>query len=116
MNILINALSAKLGGGQTYVRNLLEHVPDDFTGKILVLAPETIQFKTSHLSVSWLPVNPLAIESVLFRTFWELYILPGKLSKWNIDIFFSPGGLLNTTCPDSCKKVVTFQNMLPFYP
>jgi glycosyltransferase involved in cell wall biosynthesis len=114
MNILINALSAKLGGGQTYLKKLLEHVPNDFKGNILVLAPENIQFKASHLSVSWLHVNPLAIESVLYRTFWELYILPGNLIKWKIDIFFSPGGLLNTTCPDSCKKVVTFQNMLPF--
>ena len=114
MNILINALSARLGGGQTYVKKLLEHIPDDFSGCIYVIAPEDLQFTTIHSSVKRLPVPMLIITSVIFRTFWEILFLPQLIRKLDISVLFCPGGLLNSSRLDHCKTVVTFQNMLPF--
>jgi glycosyltransferase involved in cell wall biosynthesis len=114
MNILINALSARLGGGQTYVKKLLEHIPEDYTGCIYVIAPDDLQFTTKHSSVKRLPVPTLLIKSVFFRTFWEIVFLPSLIRKFDINVLFCPGGLLNLKRLDHCKTVVTFQNMLPF--
>jgi glycosyltransferase involved in cell wall biosynthesis len=114
MNIFINALSARLGGGRTYVKKLLEHIPEDFSGCIYVIAPEDLQFTTNHSSVKRLPVPTLIIRSVIFRTFWEILFLPQLTRKLDISVLFCPGGLLNSSRLDHCKTVVTFQNMLPF--
>jgi len=114
MNILINALSARLGGGQTYVKKLLEHIPEDFSGCIYVIAPEDLQFSTEDLSVKRFPVPTLIIKSVIFRTFWEIVFLPHLIRKLDVSVLFCPGGLLNLIRLDHCKTVVTFQNMLPF--
>ena len=37
--IVMNALSARLGGGQTYVLNLLESLPEQLDAEIYILAP-----------------------------------------------------------------------------
>ena len=43
MKIVINALSARRGGGQTYLLNLLKNI-DSYSGKnIYVLAPDSLQ-------------------------------------------------------------------------
>ncbi len=114
MNILINALSARLGGGQTYVKKLLEHIPDNFSGSIYVIAPDNLQFSPEYSSVKRLPVSTLLINSVFFRTFWEIIFLPKLIKKLDVSILFCPGGLLNLNKINQCKMVVTFQNMLPF--
>jgi len=42
MKIVINALSARRGGGQTYLLNLLKNI-DSYSGKkIYVLAPDSL--------------------------------------------------------------------------
>ena len=114
MNILINAISARLGGGQTYVKKLLEHIPEDFSGRVYVIAPEDLQFSTEHTVVTRISVPTLIIKSVIFRTFWEFIFLPQLVRKLKVSVLFCPGGLLNLSRLDHCKTVVTFQNMLPF--
>jgi glycosyltransferase involved in cell wall biosynthesis len=114
MNIFINALSARLGGGQTYVKKLLEHIPEDFSGCIYVIAPEDLQFSTELSSVRRISVPTLLIKSIIFRTFWEILFLPQLIRKLDVSVLFCPGGLLNMKKLDHCKTVVTFQNMLPF--
>ena len=42
MRIVINALSARLGGGQTYVSNLLESLPEQLDAEIFILAPDSL--------------------------------------------------------------------------
>jgi len=114
VNILINAMSARLGGGQTYVNKLVEHIPDGFEGTVYIISPDNLKFDHLDENVERLVVSRHVINNVLLRTFWEKLILPVILRKLEIDILFCPGGLLNTRCPSTCKQVVTFQNMLPF--
>lgn len=38
--IFINALSAKLGGGKTYIRNLLVNLPNDI--EVYIVCPENL--------------------------------------------------------------------------
>ena len=95
MKIVINALSARRGGGQTYV-----------------LALDSLQIpyhpKIEKIRIKWPTENPL------FRALWERYCLLGLLKKLNAGILFCPGGLINTALSEDYKTVTMFRNMIPF--
>jgi len=112
MEIVINVLSARRGGGQTYLTNLLQNM-NGFNGdKIFVLAPDSLQIpyhpKIEKIRIKWPTENPL------FRALWERYCLPGLLNKLHADILFCPGGLINTPVSEDYKTVTMFRNMIPF--
>lgn len=112
MKIVINALSARLGGGQTYLKNLLAYLPDQADLEILVYAPSSLRLpqdrRIRRLETSWPTNNPL------LRSVWEKLALPLILSRERVDILFCPGGLVSTTVPAGCRVVTMFRNMTPF--
>lgn len=113
MRILINALSARLGGGQTYLRNLLLNAPQG-DWHIFVLCPD-------NFDMEGMPDNVVRVDTKIDlsnpyrRALWENLNL-GKLARaLDAQILFSPGGLLpRLGLPLDLKTVVTFQNMLPY--
>lgn len=112
MRILVNALSARLGGGQTYLLNLLRHAPQETGWHIFVLAQPS-------LSLDGLPENVERVESPslenpLLRAIWEHFRLGALTRQLAVNVFFSPGGLLPKGLPSDVTTAVTFQNMLPF--
>ena len=112
-NLVINALSSLQGGGLIYLYNLLCNVNREtqFSIRILVNPKDSKRFSVPDVEViscEW------ASQSVFHRSLWEKFVLPKKLKEWETDIFFCPGGLLNTSIPNGCRSAVTFQNMLPF--
>jgi glycosyltransferase involved in cell wall biosynthesis len=112
MKIVINAFSARLGGGQTYLRNILEHIPDIPNLVVLVFAPETLQLpdlpQLKRVYTRWPTTNPLS------RALWERIALPSFLHREHADVLFCPGGVVATSVPKNCKVVSMFQNMIPF--
>lgn len=112
MKIVINALSARLGGGQTYLKNLLAHLPEQPDLTILVYAPPTLRLpedRRIHRRVtSWPTENPV------LRTLWEKIVLPRILSREKAQILFCPGGIIASRIPAGCKTVTMFRNMIPF--
>ena len=114
MKIVINALSARIGGGQTYLRNLLARLPDDEDLELLVFAQgdvplgEDPRLKRGYTRSSL--ANPFS------RLWWEYTSLPAILREFDADILFCPGGLVNTRAPEGCKTVTMFRNMMPFDP
>lgn len=111
--ILINAYSAKIGGGRTYLTNLLENLPEHKDVRIFVYADEDLVVVCDHrvtlLRTKFPTRNPFS------RLLWEFFLLPLELYKRDIDILFCPGGIVNTACfPKKCKVVTMFRNMLPF--
>lgn len=112
MRILINAFSARRGGGQTYLVNLLENLGDFQDVEVLVLASNSLKIpkdgRIKRILTAWPTENPL------LRSVWERLFLKRLLSETKADILFSPGGLINTSVPKGCKAVVTFQNIMPF--
>ncbi|PTU66616.1 glycosyltransferase family 1 protein [Chromobacterium sp. Panama] len=112
MKILINAFSAKLGGGQTYIKNLLNNIPSRDDLEIYIYCPDGLVLpeskKLKKLSTSWPTNNPFT------RSIWERFILPYIIKKYEIDILFCPGGVVNTKPPLGCKVVTMFRNMMPF--
>jgi glycosyltransferase involved in cell wall biosynthesis len=110
--ILINGFSARLGGGKTYIRNLLARLPaGDF--RLFLYLPSDIDAPTADpriqkLSTSWPTGNPF------LRLIWEKFILPIQLRRYEINVLFCPGGIINTKPPRNCQAVTMFRNMLPF--
>lgn len=114
MRLLINAFSARLGGGQTYLLGLLRHLPEDAAVEVLVLAPDSLVLpahpRVRRLRPRWPVTNPLS------RTLWEKIRLPAVLRREKVDLLFCPGGVLATRPPRGCRTATMFRNMIPFDP
>ncbi|MGN6087579.1 glycosyltransferase family 4 protein [Trinickia sp.] len=112
MRILINAYSARLGGGQTYLINLLRRLPEDPSLELLVYAPASLELpndpRIERLTSKWPTTNPIA------RALWERLVLPKVLRARSVDVLFCPGGVIATRVPRGCRKVTMFRNMMPF--
>jgi len=114
MNLVINALSALAGGGQTYLYQLIKHKDSNYPISIkLLVAPKFKDFFPSAPNVEIIPCE-WASRSIIHRGMWENLVLPKLLAEWKTDVFFCPGGVLSSKVPDNCKSVVMFQNMHPF--
>lgn len=112
MRILINAYSARLGGGQTYLINLLRRLPESQSLELLVYAPASLELpddpRIKRLTTKWPTTNPIA------RALWERLVLPRVLRVHRADVLFCPGGVIATRVPRGCRTVTMFRNMIPF--
>jgi glycosyltransferase involved in cell wall biosynthesis len=116
MRILVNALSARLGGGQTYIKNLLSLDQFKDIEKIYILKSEKLELPV-HEQVVEIQVEEKKIKNPLLRMLWEKTAIRRLIREHDIDIYFCPGGSLNyvpgTIQGKYIKSVITFQNMLP---
>jgi glycosyltransferase involved in cell wall biosynthesis len=112
MKILINALSARRGGGQTYLINLLRHLDPNGGLEVDLLAPASLSID-SHPRVSRIDADHRT-EGVIQRSAWERLRLPGLLRERGAHVLFCPGGLVNTRAPEGCRTATMFRNMVPF--
>jgi glycosyltransferase involved in cell wall biosynthesis len=114
MKIVINAFSARVGGGKTYLANLLANLPDDPALDIHLFAHEDLAVpndsRVRRIAVRWPVANPLV------RTIWEKLVLPAYLRNERVALLFCPGGVIATRPPPGCRTVTMFRNMLPFDP
>jgi glycosyltransferase involved in cell wall biosynthesis len=111
--VLVNALSARQGGGQTYVTNLLDHLPRCAPIAIYVLAPDTLTLPSDDPRIRRIPVR-WPLQSPFLRAVWEKFRLPALLSQLRADVLFCPGGIIGSRVPRGCKTVTMFRNMIPF--
>lgn len=113
--LVINGISALRGGGQTNLINLMKHLSEYECKVIFILNSKNLNIFNKYESVK---INiyeaKFASKNILFRVFWEKFILPKKLKEWQADIYYTPGGTLTTRVPPGCTGVTTLQNMLPF--
>jgi hypothetical protein len=111
--LFINGLSAKQGGGKTYVLQLLQSIPDDAKVYLLVQQADDNYFcKRCDKDVKIISFA-FPSKSVVHRVLWEKIKLPFLLETLGINYYFAPGGVCNINAP-RIKTVITFQNMLPF--
>src|ERR1035437_2704800 len=112
LKIVINALSARQGGGQTYLSNLLESIPADMHAKIFVLAPQSFRLRTEDQRIARIPAK-WPMENPFARAAWENIYLPRLIRYLGAEVLFCPGGVVSTEPPNGCKVVTVSQNMLP---
>lgn len=113
MAIFIDALSARNGGGITYIENLIDTIPKSKNLNIYIIFQKNVLLnikykKIIQISTKWPVQNPI------FRAVWQFFILPIILYKLKIKIFFVPGGINICKIPSFCKMITMFRNMLPF--
>lgn len=113
MRILVNALSARLGGGQTYLRNLLLNAPQG-DWRIFVLCPDNFDMSDMPANVERIHIDQ-NLSNPYKRAAWENLFLGSLARQLNVQLLFSPGTLLpRFGLPSDLKTAVTFQNMLPY--
>lgn len=115
--ILLEALSALEGGGQTYLLNLFKNIPDHWRGsfKIFVLVSPQFAGQIPHHSCLEVIAPSFPSKSIINRFLWLHFELPNLVNRLKPDVLFCPGGfLLNNTPNRIYKTALTFQNMLPF--
>jgi glycosyltransferase involved in cell wall biosynthesis len=112
MKVVVNAYSARIGGGQTYLRHLLAHLPDRPDLEVIVFGPPSLPIPPGsavrRADTRWPTTN------VVLRTLWERLRLPAILRRERADVLFCPGGVVATTAPPGCRVVTMFRNMIPF--
>ena len=111
--VVIDALSARCGGGETYLRNLLQHSQDNGCSEILVLTSAPSRPPLANDTIRSIRV-PRYLRNPLLRAIWARVALRRLLRKFEADVFFSPGGVLPVQPPKGCRTAVMFRNMLPF--
>jgi glycosyltransferase involved in cell wall biosynthesis len=114
-DIYILALSARRGGGITYIKNLILYSDPDIRRRVTLIANQNLSdFAKSHgVHV----IKPkFSTENVLLRLIWEFFVLPGVLSKAAPKVVFFPGGVIPIRAFGEWKTVTMFRNMIPFDP
>lgn len=115
--MVINALSALRGGGQTYLLNLLQCIKDSNLQQEITLITNTANtelFKQFHSSTIDIYEAKLASKNIIFRVFWEFFILPFWLASKGSKQYYAPGGIIISLMPPKCKSFTALRNMLPF--
>lgn len=111
----VDAANIRLGGGRTYLIELLAHLDPNttaFTKIIIWGSQETLDCLPDHLLVSKVHCPNLE-GSLLTRTLWQIFKLPALARKANCNMLFVPGGVF--MC--SFRPIVTVSlNLLPFSP
>lgn len=118
ITIVINALSALQGGGQTYLINLLQQFEEKHSKqyedvKLVVIAPKILDdlFSSSEIKV----LRPdFPSKGIFHRYLWERFRLPGLLKDLDAQVLYCPGGMVSVGRITNCKIAVAFRNMLPF--
>lgn len=121
MRIFIAAHNARVGGGITYLLNVLKYLSlrDDISELIVY---SNSRFKKEMELFNVQPNNKIKIicekildRNIFIRLLWFYFILPYKLRMGEADIFFSPGGTIPFFVPRTVTKIVVCQNLQPFF-
>lgn len=84
MKIVFNALSARLGGGQTYLINLFQFVPFDKDLEIRVFVPSSLKLPDHPRIRRVQPAWPT--ENSIVRALWGKWGLPGILKAEKVAV------------------------------
>lgn len=112
--ILLSALSARRGGGLTYLRHVVKAFPSGQGHRLALLSATPIDGLPLHPDVEWVrapgwtvrPIPRFLMGSIYFRWLWP--------ARHDYDLAYFAGGSFDMRLPRRVKKAVAFRNMLPF--
>ena len=114
MKVLINAVSAKLGGAATYVQNLarsLEEQAEPRDEFVMVVPPERAEALAPAGKRVRVEVSRAAAGSYARRWWWEQVTLRGIVSREKPDVLFSSANFAMLSCP--CPQALLVR--IPLY-
>lgn len=114
--ILFSALSARRGGGLTYIRNIARSFPARRGGRLSILSHNPIEGLPERGDLEWIaaprwtarPIPRFLFGAVYFRFFWP--------RRRDFDAVYYAGGSFDIALPPGARRIVAFRNMLPFDP
>jgi len=117
-SILINAISARNGGGITYIKNILP-----FFAKYRCENKITVLVSRDNIELEELSniqgINLIKIdtssENLLVRGYFEIFKLPRIMKRGKYDILFSPGGTSLTLKSKHFQTITMFRNVWPHF-
>lgn len=113
--IAVSALSALRGGGQTYLINFLEYLPNgDYKILLIVNSNNKNVFEKYKSDKILIYEAFFASKSIIHRTLWEHFYLPKFLLEQKADIYYAPGGIMTTKISKAITTATALRNMLPF--
>lgn len=117
-NILINAISARNGGGVTYVKNIIPFFVNNSNNFriTLLIGKDNREFDEIKNIPSLNLIFFESPSSSLFkRMIFELFEIPKIMKKGKHDILFSPGGTSFTLRSRDFETVTMFRNVWPHF-
>lgn len=112
--ILMSALSARRGGGLTYIRRIVASFPADHAHRLYLLSATPIDGLPQRDNVEWLPAPAWTVKPILRFLFGAVYFRFFWPRRNDFDAIYYAGGSVDVALPGSTKTVVAFRNMLPF--
>lgn len=115
MKIAINAMSAKIGGGITYIRNLVPRLSQfDPDNEYYIFVSKENKSKLFPDGVREKNVKLIEIRTfnLLSRLLREQVFIPFYIWQKKIDLLYCPANIVSFFAP--CKKVLWIQNIDPF--
>ena len=111
MQILVDALAPKVGGGRTYILNLLpallESDPEN-TYHILVSEGQFPELEgLDHLNI-----HPVKISFLPQRLIYQQTVIPLLVKRWKVNVLFSATDITTLAAP--CKVVLAIHNPNPY--
>ena len=114
MNVLVNATSARLGGGITVLQHLLPALAaqDEGAHRYTVVARKEVlpRLDPSHERIRF--VTPALDGGIARRLLWEQIALPLQGLRASADVLFSPAGI--AAFASRAPQVLLLQNAAPF--
>lgn len=111
--IIVNAMSAQLGGGQTHLLNIFKSGWEDCEVIFLTSSSNSLVFENAFGSSKVLNVGKVG-NNFFTRAVWENLFLSRFAIKNNADIVFLAGGLAPFLMNKEIKWVAISHNLLPF--
>ena len=118
MKVLINAASSKIGGGLTYISNILAELPavagDD---RFLVVLPAAVlgdMAKNVDSRIIELMLSPVDAGNIRQRVVFDNWTIPRLIKSHGVDILFSSTGFGTLRSP--CPQVLLVPNAAYFCP
>jgi len=114
MKIAINALSAKTGGGVTYLNRLIYYLREvDEQNEYYIIVAKDNRRKIIAFEDTRFHVIEVRIRSLLHRLLYEEFVLPILLKRLDIDVLYAPADLAPLMV--RCILVVGVQHQHIYY-
>jgi glycosyltransferase involved in cell wall biosynthesis len=113
MRVLVNAVSAKMGGAANYIRTIARELASVNQHEFLFLVPETEAAAMSGIAPHICAIASNIAERPFPQRLWfDQVELPRILRRERIDILFATANFATLACP--CRQILLVRNSLYF--